>query len=77
MATQTVYLLADATTFAVPCEACLASREGSLAARHRAAQVEGSLRRDVDVGFRSCRRGHRILLKRVRVAGVTSGGFAA
>ena len=77
MAAQTVYLLADATTFVVPCDACLASREGSLAARHRAAQVQGSLRRDVDIGFRSCRRGHRILLKRVRIAGVSSGGFAA
>ncbi len=77
MPAQTVYLLADTTTFAVLCDACLASREGSLAARHRAAQVEGSLRRDVDIGFRSCRRGHRILLKRVRVAGVGSRGFAA
>jgi len=77
MPAQTVYLLADTTTFAVLCDACLVSREGSLAARHRAAQVEGSLRRDVDIGFRSCRRGHRILLKRVRVAGVGSRGFAA
>jgi hypothetical protein len=76
MSSQIVYLRPDATTFAVPCDACLASREGSYAARQRAAKVEGSLRRDVDVGFRSCRRGHRILVKRVRLAGVTSRDFA-
>jgi hypothetical protein len=64
---QIVYLGPDATSFAVPCDACLSMEEGSLAARHRAAKVQGTLRRDVDVGFRSCRRGHRILLKRMRV----------
>jgi hypothetical protein len=66
MTDQVVYLGPDATTFAVPCDVCLSVEEGSLAARHRAAKVEGSLRVDVDVGFRTCRRGHRILVKRVR-----------
>jgi hypothetical protein len=74
---QTIYLGPDSTAFAVPCDACLSAGEGSLAARHRAAQVEGTLRPDVDVGFRSCRRGHRILIRRVRLTGVASRGFAA
>jgi len=73
---QVVYLRPEATTFEARCDACLNTREGSLAARRRAAQVEGSLRRDVDVGFRSCRRGHRLLVKRVRLVGVTSRDFA-
>jgi len=63
---QVIYLGPDTTTFAVPCEVCLSVEEGSLAARHRAAKVEGSLRVDVDIGFRTCRRGHRILVKRLR-----------
>jgi hypothetical protein len=44
----------------------MSHEEGSLAARHRAAKIEGTLRHDVDVGFRTCRRGHRILIRRVR-----------
>jgi len=64
---QTIYLRADATRFSELCDACLSADEGPLAARHRAAKVEGSLRADVDVGFRSCRRGHRILVRRVRL----------
>jgi len=63
---QVIYLGPDTTTVAVPCEVCLSVEEGSLAARHRAAKVEGSLRVDVDIGFRTCRRGHRILVKRLR-----------
>jgi hypothetical protein len=27
--------------------------------------VEGTLRRDADVGFTTCRRGHRIIVRRV------------
>jgi len=73
---QTIYLLAESTRFSVLCDACLSSEEGSLAARHRAAKVEGLLRSDVDVGFRSCRRGHRILLRRVRLP-VTPPSYAA
>jgi len=73
---QVVYLRPGDTTFAVRCETCLNAREGSLAARQRRARVEGSLRRDVDVGFRSCRLGHRLLVKRVRLVGATSRDFA-
>jgi hypothetical protein len=68
MVEQVVYLGPDTTEFATPCEICLWSHEeGSLAARHRAAKVTGSLRNDVDVGFRSCRRGHRIVIRRLRL----------
>jgi len=73
---QVVYLRPGETTFAARCETCLNTREGSLPARQRAARVEGSLRRDVDVGFRLCRRGHRLLVKRVRLVGATSRDFA-
>jgi hypothetical protein len=65
MTTQTVCLRGDSTDFSVPCECCLSHEEGSLPARHRAARVAGTLRADVDVGVRTCRRGHRILVKRV------------
>ncbi len=68
MIEQVVYLGPDTTSFAEPCEACLSVEEGSVASRHRAAVVEGTLRRDVDVGFRTCRRGHRIVLRRVRAS---------
>jgi hypothetical protein len=60
---QHVWLGPDATTFAEPCEACLSTRE-SIAARH--VMVEGTLRREADVGFCSCRRGHRIVVRRLR-----------
>ena len=73
---QTIYLLAESTRFSVLCDVCLSSEEGSLAARHRAAKVEGLLRSDVDIAFRSCRRGHRILLRRVRLP-VTPPSYAA
>ena len=66
MVEQVVYLGPDTIEFATPCDACLSHEEGSLAARHRAAKIHGSLRQDVDVGFRTCRRGHRILIRRVR-----------
>ena len=71
--TQTIYLRAEATRFSELCDACLSAEEGSLAARHRAAKIEGSLRADVDVGFRSCRRGHRILVRRVRLPDIPPG----
>jgi hypothetical protein len=66
MVEQVVYLGPDTTEFATPCDACLSHEEGSLAARHRASKVTGSLRQDVDLGFRTCRRGHRILIRRLR-----------
>ena len=59
---QHVWLGPEATTFDEPCEACLSLRE-SLAAELLV--VHGSLRRDADVGFTTCRRGHRIVVRRV------------
>jgi hypothetical protein len=47
------------------CEACLGSVDeygGSIG--HRAATVQGSLRAEVDVAFATCRRGHRLVIRR-------------
>ncbi|HZT14678.1 MAG TPA: hypothetical protein VFA19_01915 [Gaiellaceae bacterium] len=62
IARQHVWLGPEATTFSEPCEACLRSR-GRTRPAH--ALVSGSLRRDADVGFATCRRGHRIVVHRV------------
>jgi len=59
---QHVWLGPEATTFAEPCEACRAARGDLLAVR---TVVRGSLRREADVGFTTCRRGHRIVVRRV------------
>jgi hypothetical protein len=59
---QHVWLGPEATTFEEPCEACLSLRE-SLATDTLI--VQGSLRADADVGFTTCRRGHRIVVRRV------------
>ena len=59
---QHVWLGPDAETFEEPCEACLAARE-SIAAE--SIVVQGHLRRDADVGFMTCCRGHRIIVHRV------------
>jgi hypothetical protein len=59
---QHVWLGPEATTFDEPCEACLETCD-SLAAETCA--VTGTLRADADVGFTTCRRGHRIVVHRV------------
>jgi hypothetical protein len=59
---QHVWLGPEATCFEEPCEACLAAEE-SLAAE--LCVVAGTLRADADVGFTTCRRGHRIIVHRV------------
>jgi hypothetical protein len=59
---QHVWLGPEATSFDEPCEACLAVRE-SLAVE--ACVVRGTLRPDADVGFTPCRRGHRIVVRRI------------
>jgi hypothetical protein len=59
---QHVWLGPDATTFAAPCEACRAAREWPL---RRQTVVRGTLRRDADVGFTTCGRGHRIVVHRI------------
>jgi len=57
-----VWLRPDATSFEAECEVCLHARE-SLADRY--VRVTGTLRRDADVGFTTCQRGHRIVLRRI------------
>jgi hypothetical protein len=61
---QHVWLGPEATSFEEPCEACLSARQ-ALAAEH--CVVQGTLRVDADVGFTTCRRGHRIVMRRVRL----------
>jgi hypothetical protein len=63
---QTIYVRDDETTFTGVCDECVASEETLYAPRFEP-NVGGTLRRSVDVGFRTCPRGHRILVKRVRV----------
>jgi hypothetical protein len=66
---QHVWVGPEATSFEVPCEACLVGRGGgesrSAARALTAALAEGTLRRDADVGFMTCPRGHRIVVRRV------------
>ena len=59
---QHVWLGPEATTFDEPCEACVSLREQVEA---ESLLVHGTLRRDADVGFTTCRRGHRIVVRRV------------
>jgi len=63
---QTIYVRDDETRYIGVCDECLTS-EGTLYAPTPEPKVAGTLRRYVDVGFRTCPRGHRILVKRVRV----------
>ena len=53
------------TAYSECCELCLGSIDeygGSIG--HRAATVQGSLRAEVDVAFATCRRGHRLVIRR-------------
>ena len=59
---QHVWLGPEATTFDELCEACLSLREQ---VDFDSLLVHGTLRRDADVGFTTCRRGHRIVVRRV------------
>jgi hypothetical protein len=67
---QHVWVGPEATSFEVPCEACLAKRDGfydtdGWTPTGESAVTEGTIRRDADVGFTTCRRGHRIVIHRV------------
>ena len=59
---QHVWLGPEATTFDELCEACMLLREQVAT---ESLVVHGTLRRDADVGFMTCRRGHRIVVRRV------------
>ena len=63
---QTIYLREGQTEYSGTCEACVAA-EGTLYAPKGDPAIAGTLNRYVDVGFRSCRRGHRLLVRRVRI----------
>ena len=63
---QTIYVRDEETRFEGLCDECLTA-EARLYAPKLDPNVAGTLRRYVDVGFRTCPRGHRILIKRVRV----------
>ena len=59
---QHVWLGPEATSFDELCEACVSLREQVGA---ETLLVHGTLRREADVGFTTCRRGHRIVVRRV------------
>jgi hypothetical protein len=67
---QHVWVGPEATSFEVRCEACLAKRDGwadkyAWPLSVDSAIIVGTLRRNADVGFTTCRRGHRIVVRRV------------
>ena len=64
---QHVWVGPEATSFEAPCEACLSRRDDTWSLAVSAAVVEGTLRREADVGFTTCPRGHRIVVRRVRL----------
>jgi hypothetical protein len=68
-AAQHVWLRDDATSYEAECEACLYARE---AVPRREAQVTGTLRLYADVAFTSCRRGHRIVVRRIGRIGASA-----
>ena len=71
---QHVWVGPEATSFEVPCEACLARQRGwaalALADPVDSVLALGTLRREADVGFTTCRRGHRIVVRRVGRSGL-------
>jgi hypothetical protein len=61
-AAQHVWVRDDATSYDAACELCVHARDSVPA---RDARVAGTLRREADIGFTSCRRGHRIVVRRI------------
>jgi hypothetical protein len=64
LARQHIWVGPEATHFETSCEACLARRD-LWSVGLRTAHVVGTLRREADVGFTTCTRGHRIVVHRV------------
>jgi hypothetical protein len=58
-----IWLGADATVFAVPCDQC--GEDHRWTTMFEPTVVEGTLRHEADVGFTTCRRGHRIRVRRI------------
>jgi hypothetical protein len=59
-----VWLSQHATHFEAECEACRADR-WSVSSAAPSPHIEGSLRADADLGFATCRRGHRLVVRRI------------
>jgi hypothetical protein len=69
---QHVWVGPEATSFEATCEACQARRKAWASLEldpwddfSDSILIEGTLRRDADVGFTTCRRGHRVVVRRV------------
>ena len=60
---QIIWLGAAATSFEAPCERC--REERGRADVIDVSLVQGTLRREADVGFTACWRGHRIRVRRI------------
>jgi hypothetical protein len=58
-----IWLGGEATAYTAPCEACQEERRWPPSIEP--VVVEGTLRREADVGFTTCRRGHRIRVRRI------------
>ena len=67
-----IWVGADATDYAVPCEAC--EVEDAWSRSIQSTLVEGTLRREADVGFTTCWRGHRIRVRRIARLRVAAAG---
>jgi hypothetical protein len=68
-----VWLSEHATQFEAECEACRADRWSVSAELAELGHIEGRLRPDADLGFVTCRRGHRLVVRRiVRVSAAAS-----
>ncbi|CAB4711602.1 MAG: hypothetical protein F2663_10070 [Actinobacteria bacterium] len=73
---QHVWVGPEATTFEAPCEACQSKRERDpWSVAVDGTEVQGTLRRDADVGFTTCRNGHRIIVRRMKLTAVPSNRF--
>ena len=67
---QHVWVGPETTSFESSCDVCLSRRGGwgetyGWSIGVDSAHVAGTLRREADVGFTTCRRGHRIVVRRV------------
>jgi hypothetical protein len=66
-----------ATAFRAPCDCCRADLELGREAWSvglRATVVEGTLCAEADVGFMTCKRGHRIVVKRAAARQLSAVG---
>lgn len=64
LARQHLWVGPEATSFEGSCDACLARRD-TWSVSVEATHIVGTLRREADVGFTTCRHGHRIVVHRV------------